>query len=67
MKHSRIAKIAALLSTVFITATVFAQIISGTIFGRVKDASGAYVPNAKVTVVSPDIGNERVVTTNSTG
>jgi hypothetical protein len=67
MKQSLVVKVAFLLSVVCISAVTVAQITSGTIFGRVKDASGAYVPNARVTVVSPDIGNERVVTTNNTG
>jgi Carboxypeptidase regulatory-like domain/TonB-dependent Receptor Plug Domain len=49
------------------TVTVAAQVTSGTIFGRVKDATGAFVAGASVTVKSPAIGNERVVTTNDNG
>jgi Carboxypeptidase regulatory-like domain/TonB-dependent Receptor Plug Domain len=67
MKRSIAAKIVLLFTTLFISATVFAQITSGTIFGRVKDPSGAIVPNAKVTVISPDIGDQRIVSTNETG
>ncbi len=67
MKQSAVEKVVVLLASVLISATVFAQITSGTILGRVKDSTGAYVANARVTVVSPDIGNQRVVTTNSTG
>lgn len=67
MKQSAVEKVVVLLASILISATVFAQIISGTIFGRVKDSTGAYVPNARVTVVSPDIGSQRVVTTSSTG
>ncbi|HXO33326.1 MAG TPA: carboxypeptidase regulatory-like domain-containing protein [Candidatus Acidoferrales bacterium] len=44
-----------------------AQVTSGTIFGRVKDASGAYVGGAIVIVRSPDFGAARSVTTNDTG
>jgi hypothetical protein len=44
-----------------------AQVTSGTIYGRVKDASGAYISNATVTVKSPDIGAARTVTTSENG
>ena len=47
--------------------TAGAQVTSGTIFGRVKDASGAYVGNATVTVRSPGTGAERIVTTSDDG
>ena len=45
----------------------WAQVTSGTIFGRVKDASGAYIPDATVTVKSPETGAQRTVTTDATG
>ena len=48
-------------------ASVLAQVTSGTIFGRVKDATGAYIANATVTVKGPDIGVTRTVTTNDSG
>ncbi len=44
-----------------------AQVTSGTIFGVVKDQTGAVIPNASVTVLSPDTGATRSVTTTSTG
>src|SRR5499427_3940508 len=44
-----------------------AQVTSGTIFGRVKDASGAYIAGATVSVKSPQTGAQRVVTTNDSG
>ena len=44
-----------------------AQVTSGTIFGSVKDPSGAYVSNATVTVHSDAMGAERTVTTNDSG
>jgi hypothetical protein len=48
-------------------APLCAQVTSGTIFGRVKDSTGAYIGNAKVTVRSPEIGAERIVTTSDSG
>lgn len=67
MKLSIAVKTAFLFGVLLVAAGVLAQITSGTIFGRVKDASGAYVSNAKVTVVAPAIGAQRIVTTNETG
>jgi hypothetical protein len=58
---------AALLGFVWTAPTISAQVTSGTIFGRVKDPTGAYVPNATITVKSPEIGDARVVTSNDTG
>jgi len=46
---------------------LFAQVTTGTIFGRVKDASGAYIADAAVTAKSPETGAQRTVTTNSSG
>jgi hypothetical protein len=39
-----------------IIGTAGAQVTSGTIFGRVKDSSGAYVKDATVTVSNPSNG-----------
>jgi hypothetical protein len=51
----------------FLAATsVLAQSDLGTISGFVKDPSGAFVPDAKVTI-SNQSGIERVVTTNESG
>ncbi|MCC6540046.1 MAG: TonB-dependent receptor [Bryobacterales bacterium] len=46
--------------------SLFAQ-SRGVISGEVTDASGALVPNAKVTVASPAIGLTRAATTNESG
>ena len=56
-----------LLIAVIGLAPLWAQVTSGTIFGRVKDASGAYIANATITVQSPEIGAARTVTSNSSG
>jgi hypothetical protein len=45
----------------------FAQVTSGTIFGRVTDQSGALVSNANVTVTNPANGVKRILTTSETG
>src|SRR5579864_773419 len=49
------------------SALLFAQVTSGTIFGRVKDTSGAYISGATVIVKSPTTGAQRTVTTNDSG
>lgn len=48
-------------------APLLAQVTSGTIFGRVKDSTGAYVSGATVTVTSPTTGATRTVTTGESG
>lgn len=50
-----------------LTFAGFAQVTTGTIFGEVKDQSGAMIPGATVTVHSDAIGLNRVVTSNSAG
>jgi Carboxypeptidase regulatory-like domain/TonB-dependent Receptor Plug Domain len=47
--------------------SVLAQVTSGTIFGSVKDASGAVLPNATITVRADQIGFTRVVTSSANG
>ena len=49
------------------SAVMFAQVTSGTIFGRVKDSTGAYIADASVTAKSPETGAQRTVTTNGSG
>ena len=49
------------------SVTLPAQVTSGTIFGRVKDPSGAYIPQASLTVASPAIGVTRGLRTSDTG
>jgi hypothetical protein len=50
-----------------IASPATAQVTSGTLYGTVKDPSGAFVTNAKVTVHSDAVGAERTVTTNDHG
>ncbi len=56
-----------LLLTVFCTVNSNAQNSRGSITGQVTDASGAAIPNAKVTVTSTDTGAVVHVTTSSQG
>ncbi|MGD0790519.1 MAG: TonB-dependent receptor [Terriglobales bacterium] len=48
-------------------APLLAQVTSGTIFGAVKDPSGAMVKDASVTIANPANGITRTVTTGSDG
>ena len=51
----------------FTVAPLLAQVTSGTIFGTVKDSSGAMVKDASVTIANPGNGITRTVTTGSDG
>jgi hypothetical protein len=47
--------------------TVMAQVINGSISGDVKDASGAYISKATITIKAPAIGVNRNATSNGDG
>jgi hypothetical protein len=47
--------------------TLFAQVTSGSIFGSVKDPTGAVISTATVTVKNPETGVSRTVSTSETG
>src|SRR5258708_8776212 len=51
----------------FTVAPLLAQVTSGTIFGTVKDSSGAYIKGATVTIADPSNGLTRTVTTSDSG
>jgi Carboxypeptidase regulatory-like domain len=57
----------ATLSLLAFSLNGWAQQSSATIVGTVTDPSGAAIPNATVTVASPDTGFKRVLVTNSAG
>ncbi|MGI8744205.1 MAG: carboxypeptidase regulatory-like domain-containing protein [Bryobacteraceae bacterium] len=50
-----------------LSASVFGQATYGTIFGTVTDASGAPVPDVKITVISQDRGITSSTATNESG
>jgi hypothetical protein len=54
-------------SAVCFSTALFAQVTSGTIFGSVKDQSGAVVSNANITVRAPEIGVTRTTTSSASG
>src|SRR6202158_5677661 len=49
------------------SATSFAQVTSGTIYGTVKDSSGGVIADAPVTVTSPETGLTRTVNSSPDG
>ena len=55
------------LFAILLSGSLLAQVTSGTIFGKVTDASGAMVPGAKVTAQSASIGVTRTVTSSASG
>ena len=52
---------------ILFSASILAQVDRATINGTVKDASGAVVPGARVTVTSPSTGLTRETITESNG
>src|SRR5580658_1709621 len=56
-----------LFAVIFLASPALAQVTSGTIFGAVKDSSGAYVKGATVTITDPSNGLTRTVTTSASG
>ena len=50
-----------------LSRTVLAQVIHGSIYGQVTDASGAAVPNATITVTDVSKGTSVQATTNESG
>jgi Carboxypeptidase regulatory-like domain/TonB-dependent Receptor Plug Domain len=59
--------IPALMFALIISTAGFAQSTSGSITGTVKDANGAPIPDASVTVTNPSMNLTRTVPTNSQG
>jgi hypothetical protein len=56
-----------ILLAVSTASLAFSQLVSATIVGSVTDASGAVVPNAKVTLTETNTGVDRTATTNASG
>src|SRR5262245_28235400 len=61
----------ALLATLFVALLLasvgVAQVLYGTLVGRVEDPTGAVVAGAKVTVTNKDTGQQRETTTDESG
>ncbi|HTY85544.1 MAG TPA: carboxypeptidase regulatory-like domain-containing protein [Silvibacterium sp.] len=49
------------------TGMMFAQVTSGTIYGTVKDPTGAFIKGATVSIVNPSNGLSRTVMTSDSG
>ncbi|MGI4756954.1 MAG: carboxypeptidase regulatory-like domain-containing protein [Janthinobacterium lividum] len=66
-KHLVLSSLLATSLTVPFSLTASAQSDSAALSGSVTDASGAFLPNAKVTIRSTATGTETVVTSNDSG
>ncbi len=69
MRFSRIGLAAALLGTALVIAcgALYGQAVTGSLLGTVTDASGAVVPNARVTITEMNTGISRSMETNESG
>ncbi len=56
-----------LLAVLLGASLAFTQAVNGSLLGTVTDASGAVVPNARVTITERDTGISRSATTNESG
>src|SRR5215471_1388591 len=66
--NSRVGKIASLVVIVLLSAvSAYAQTVTGTISGTVKDSSGAAIASAKVEVLNQDTGTARSLVTDVAG
>src|SRR5688500_3738289 len=66
-KRSLFFVFAAIVMSIAVTGSVHAQTVSGTLRGTIKDANGAVIPNATVTVLSTETGLERTVVSSEQG
>src|SRR5438046_1471037 len=66
MKHLRLM---CFLAVIVFTAAVslYSQAVNATLLGTITDASGAAVPNAKITITEVNTGVSRTVQTNESG
>src|SRR5687768_14612684 len=61
------AAIVCLLSSFFAASPAVSQVTSGSVFGSVKDASGAVIPGATVVLISASRGTSVETSTNENG
>src|SRR5574341_566924 len=64
---SRLAALGALLALVFLAGSAEAQLTRGSLSGTVRDATGAIVPGATVTVTNQETNISRTAVTSETG
>ncbi len=67
LRSSRFYVLLVFISTLFFTAGLYAQVVGGTIAGRVTDATGALIPGVQVILRNRETGSTRTVTTGSSG
>src|ERR1700688_3663175 len=67
MNWSSVCMTAALIAAVFFASSAFAQNATGTLDGRVNDASGSAVPGATVTIENQATNVRQVTPTNTEG
>lgn len=67
MVHVKDMPIRFVLALILTLSTAFGQTVTGTLEGHVKDATGAVIPGARVTVANDETGLKRTAETNSTG
>src|ERR1019366_5731887 len=56
-----------LITILFLSAPLAAQVITGSLYGAVTDPTGAIVPNAHITATSTERGNTRAAGSNDKG
>src|SRR5690349_2443289 len=54
-------------AALMLPASIYGQQVFGSIYGTVTDATGATVPNAKVTITDQEKGTQFEATTNESG
>lgn len=67
MSFARCFRFTAASSLLLLAFPLFGQVDTGTILGSVRDASGAVIPGAKVTVTNEGTAFQETLTTSSTG
>jgi len=67
MRSSKLVLLATMMTLLVLAMPLWAQVVTGTITGTVKDPSGASISNAKVTITNTDKNVVKTLTTDSSG